>query len=118
MFVSIVGPGTRVSDDYFLTDHICDADRQRARQQQASEAAESGMQTKAASALGDLGSRRMNDKEHEFQILQAITNLSAAKKGLSHSPSTHLDTRKHICGGCGVAWDHGWQGIYGLWGNF
>ena len=30
MFVSIVGPGTRVSDEYVLTDHVCDADRQRA----------------------------------------------------------------------------------------
>lgn len=30
MFASIIGPGTRVSDKYFLTDHVCNADRQRA----------------------------------------------------------------------------------------
>ena len=43
MFASITGPGTRVPDEYFLTDHVCDADRQRAEAAAGMEATESSM---------------------------------------------------------------------------
>ena len=40
-----------MSDEYFLTDHVCNADRQKAEAAAGMEATESNMQTRAASAL-------------------------------------------------------------------
>ena len=76
------------------------------RQQQASEATESGMQTRAASALEEsVIQEDGNDKEHEFQIAKQLPvwKVPQRKGSESLTSHTHLDTRKHICESCGVA---------------
>ena len=72
MSTSVQGHALPLPHEYFLTDHVCNADRQKAEAAAGMEATESNMQTRAASALESVIQEDGNDKEHEFQIAKQL----------------------------------------------
>lgn len=104
MFVSIVGPGTGVSDECFLTDRVCvqtgkgrgSSRHQRHRERYANQSClcpwESGIRRMGMTK--NTNSKSLSNYQFEKCHKERVESLT------SH---THLDTRKHICGSCGVA---------------